>query len=128
MSYEFGLHLKQCGIVSQLTPPGTPQRNGVSERRNRTLLYKVQSMMPLTNLPISFWGYAFEIATFTLNRAPSKSIEMTPYELFKCFRLMFHQVDIPISAQIICEGKKITIPAASFSTHRIAYISMYYFQ
>ena len=38
LSYEFGLHLKQCGIVSQLTPPGTPQRNGVSERRNHTLL------------------------------------------------------------------------------------------
>ena len=24
LSYEFGLHLKQCGIVSQLTPAGTP--------------------------------------------------------------------------------------------------------
>ena len=24
LSYEFGLHLKQCVIVSQLTPPGTP--------------------------------------------------------------------------------------------------------
>ena len=30
LSYEFGFHLKQCGIVSQLTPPGTPQLNGVS--------------------------------------------------------------------------------------------------
>ena len=49
LSYEFGLHLKQCGIVSQLTPPGTPQRNGVSERRNRTLLDMVRSMMPLTD-------------------------------------------------------------------------------
>ena len=38
LSYEFGLHLKQCGIVLQLTPPRTPQRNGVSERRNHTLL------------------------------------------------------------------------------------------
>ena len=27
LSYEFGLHLKQCRIVSQLTPPGTPQRH-----------------------------------------------------------------------------------------------------
>ena len=27
LSYEFGLHLKQYGIVSQVTPPGTPQRN-----------------------------------------------------------------------------------------------------
>ena len=24
LNYEFGLHLKQCGIVSQLTPPETP--------------------------------------------------------------------------------------------------------
>ena len=38
LSYEFGLHLKQYGIVSLPTPPGAPQRNGVFERRNRTLL------------------------------------------------------------------------------------------
>ena len=82
MSYEFGLHLKQCGIVSQLTPPGTPQRNGVSERRNRTLLDMVRSMMSLTDLPLSFWGYALETAAFTLNRAPSKSVETTPFELW----------------------------------------------
>ena len=74
MSYEFGLHLQQCGIVSQLTPPGTPQCNGVSEHRNRTLLDMVRSMMSLTDLPLSFWGYALETATFTLNRAPSKSV------------------------------------------------------
>ena len=77
MSYEFGLHLKQCGIVLQLTPPGTPQRNGVSERRNRTLLDMVRSMMSLTDLPPSFWGYALQTVAFTLNRAPSKSVETT---------------------------------------------------
>ena len=55
LSYEFGLHLKQHGIVSQLTPPGIPQRNGVSERHNHTLLDMVRSMMSLTNLPLSFW-------------------------------------------------------------------------
>ena len=82
LSYEFGLHLKQSGIVSQLTPPGTPQRNGVSEHRNRTLLDKVRSMMSLTDLPLSFWGYALETAAFTLNRAPSKSAETTLYELW----------------------------------------------
>ena len=74
--------MKQCGIVSQLTPPGTPQRNGVSERRNRTLLDMVRSMMSLTDSPLSFWGYALETDAFTLNRAPSKSVEMTPYELW----------------------------------------------
>ena len=39
------------------------------------------------------------------------------YELFKCFTLMFHQVDIHISAQIICEGQKTMIPAVSLNTH-----------
>ena len=74
--------MKQCGIVSQLTPAGTPQRNGVSERCNRTLLDMVRSMMSLTNLLPSFLGYALETAAFTLNRAPSKSVETTPYELW----------------------------------------------
>ena len=74
MSYEFGVHLQNCGIVMQLTPPGTPQGNGVSERRNRTLLDMVRYMMSLTDLPLSFWGYALETAAFTLNRAPSESI------------------------------------------------------
>ena len=82
MSYEFGLQLKKSGIVSQFMPPGTPQHYGVSEHRNRTLLDMVQSMMYLTDLPLSFWDYALETAAFTLNRAPYKSVETTPYELW----------------------------------------------
>ena len=39
-------------------------------------------MMSLTDLPLSFWGYALETAAFTLNRAPSKSVETTPYKLW----------------------------------------------
>src|SRR6266536_862404 len=39
-------------------------------------------MMSLTDLPLSFWGYDLETAAFTLNRAPSKSVETTPYELW----------------------------------------------
>ena len=54
----------------------------MSERRNRTLLDMVRTMMSLTDLPLSFWGYALETAAFTLNRAPSKSVETTPYELW----------------------------------------------
>src|SRR3954464_2916749 len=82
LSYEFSAHMKECGIVSQLTSAGTPQCNGVSEHRNRTLLDMVRSMMSLTNLPLPFWGYALETAAFTLNRSPYKSIEKTPYELW----------------------------------------------
>ena len=42
----------------------------------------VRSVMSLTDSPLSFWGYALETTTFTLNRAPSKSVETTPYELW----------------------------------------------
>ncbi|KAK8661376.1 hypothetical protein V6N13_090981 [Hibiscus sabdariffa] len=54
LSQDFDELLKECGIVSQLTPPGTPQWNGVSERRNRTLLDMVRSMMSHTDLPTTF--------------------------------------------------------------------------
>ena len=63
LNHEFKSFLKECGIVSELTPLGTPQWNGVSERRNRTLLDMVRSMMSLADLPMSFWGYALETAT-----------------------------------------------------------------
>src|SRR3954470_16446165 len=63
-------------------PPETPHHIGVYERHNRTLLDIVQSIMSLTDLPLSFWGYALETAAFTLNRAPSKSVETTLYELW----------------------------------------------
>ena len=63
-------------------PPGTPQHNGVSEHHNRTLLDIVQSMMFLTDLPISFWDHVLETTAFTLKGAPSKSVETTHYELW----------------------------------------------
>ena len=54
----------------------------------------VCSMMSLTDLPLSFWGYTLERATFMLNRAPSKSVETTPYELWfsKKHKLSFLKV------------------------------------
>ena len=57
---DFKVYLKDHGIISQLTPPGTPQHNGVAERRNRTLLDMVRSMMSISELLISFWRHALE--------------------------------------------------------------------
>ncbi|GJT50671.1 retrotransposon protein, putative, ty1-copia subclass [Tanacetum coccineum] len=82
ISQEFKDYLKTCGIVQQLTPPYTPQHNGVSERRNRTLLNMVRSMMSLTILPLSFWDYALESAARILNMVPTKKVDKTPYELW----------------------------------------------
>ena len=93
MSHKFSKHLKSCGIVPQLMPLETPQRNGVSERHYRTLLDVVWSMSH-SDLPLSFWGYALETAAFTLNRVPSKFVVKTPYEMCtgKCPSLSFLKI------------------------------------
>ncbi|GJU71646.1 reverse transcriptase domain-containing protein, partial [Tanacetum coccineum] len=79
---HFAPTVTSCGIVSQLTLPYTPQHNGVSERRNRTLLDMVRPMMNMTTLPKSFWGYALESAARILNMVPTKKVERTPYEIW----------------------------------------------
>ncbi|GJZ96867.1 retrotransposon protein, putative, ty1-copia subclass [Tanacetum coccineum] len=65
-----------------LTPPYTPQLSGVSERRNRTLLDIVRSMMNLPTLLLSFWDYALESAIRIPNMVPTKKVDKTPYELW----------------------------------------------
>ncbi|GJR92290.1 retrotransposon protein, putative, ty1-copia subclass [Tanacetum coccineum] len=82
LSHEFVNHMKSCGIVSQLTPPYTPQHNEASVRRNRTLLDMVQSMTNLKTLPKSFWGYALETAARILNMVPTKKVDRTPCEIW----------------------------------------------
>ncbi|GJX90393.1 retrotransposon protein, putative, ty1-copia subclass [Tanacetum coccineum] len=81
-SQEFLDHLKENEVISYRTPPYTPQHNGVSERRNRTLLDMVRSMMTQTTLPKSFWDYAPEIAARILNVVPTKKVEKIPYEVW----------------------------------------------
>ncbi|KAL0295139.1 UNVERIFIED_CONTAM: Retrovirus-related Pol polyprotein from transposon TNT 1-94 [Sesamum radiatum] len=74
LNSEFIDYLKENGILSQWTPLGTPQLNRVAERRNRTLLDMIWSMMSSMELPPSFWGHAIEVAVKLLNISPSKSI------------------------------------------------------
>nr|GEW59868.1 hypothetical protein [Tanacetum cinerariifolium] len=69
-------------IIAHRTPPYTPQHNGVSEKRNRTLLDMVRYMMSQTTLPKSFWGYALKTAARILNMVPTKKVENTPYEVW----------------------------------------------
>nr|GEY58878.1 retrotransposon protein, putative, Ty1-copia subclass [Tanacetum cinerariifolium] len=71
------------GIIhTDLTHPYTIQHNGVSERRNRTLLDMVRSMMNLTTQPLSFWDYALDSETRILNMVPTKKVDKTPYEIW----------------------------------------------
>ena len=79
---DFRQYLEDHGITSQMSALGQPQQNGVAERRNRTLLDIVRSMMSYASLPYSFWGYALETVQYILNLVPSKAVSTTPNELW----------------------------------------------
>nr|GEY71828.1 zinc finger, CCHC-type [Tanacetum cinerariifolium]GEZ05371.1 zinc finger, CCHC-type [Tanacetum cinerariifolium] len=79
---QFLDHLKEHGIISHRTPPDTPQHNGLSKRRNGTLLDMVHSMTSQTTLPKSFWDYALETTTRILNIISTKKVETTPYKVW----------------------------------------------
>ncbi|GJY46209.1 retrotransposon protein, putative, ty1-copia subclass [Tanacetum coccineum] len=76
--------LQKDGVLESSTQTDDNTKlNGVAERRNRTLLDMVRSMMCRATLPISFWGYALETAAHILNLIPTKKISKTPFEKWK---------------------------------------------
>ncbi|KAL0394432.1 UNVERIFIED_CONTAM: hypothetical protein Slati_4409400 [Sesamum latifolium] len=76
------VHTNVCGpLNTPWTSSGTPQLKGVAERRNRTLLDMVRSMMSFTEFPVLL-GHALETAAKFLNIAPSKTVPQTPYEIW----------------------------------------------
>ncbi|KAI5350367.1 hypothetical protein L3X38_003258 [Prunus dulcis] len=82
-SNELGVFCEEHGIIHEVTPPYSPQSNGVAERKNRTLMDMVNSMLLSSGLPENLWGEAMLTACFILNRITLKDNEKTPYELWK---------------------------------------------
>ncbi|RVW36520.1 Retrovirus-related Pol polyprotein from transposon TNT 1-94 [Vitis vinifera] len=79
----FAKFLQKHGIVAQYTMPGSPDQNGVAERRNRTLLDMVRSMLSNSKLPKFLWTEALKTTVYILNRVPTKAVPKTPFELLK---------------------------------------------
>ena len=70
--------MKLCqdeGIVRHFTIRDTPQRNGVVEFMNQTLLEKVQCMLSNARLGKEFFAEAVTYACHLINRLPSTAID-----------------------------------------------------
>jgi hypothetical protein len=72
------------GIAQQFTNPYTPEQNGVSERKNRTLMESARSMLFRANLSVDHWEDAVGTACYLRNRSPNRSNPewKTPFELW----------------------------------------------
>ena len=80
-SKAFEVFCEKHGVRRHLTAPYSPQQNGVAERKNRTILDMVRSMLKSKNLLKEFWAEAVDCAVYLLNRCPTRSLEnKTPQE------------------------------------------------
>jgi transposase InsO family protein len=81
ISGAFTSYLRKEGIQRQITPPHTPEHNGVAERMNRIIFGAVRSMLHRARLPPTFWAEAAHNAVYVRNRCPTRAVaDKTPYE------------------------------------------------
>ena len=82
-SNDFKEFCDNHGIKREYTIPGTPQQNGVVERRNKKVQQMARSMMKDKNISQGFWVEAIHTAVHILNKVYLRpNSDKTPYELW----------------------------------------------
>ncbi|GJS09917.1 retrovirus-related pol polyprotein from transposon TNT 1-94 [Tanacetum coccineum] len=64
---EMNQFCEMKGILRQFSVARTPQQNGVAERRNRTLIEFVRTMLADSKLPTTFWAEAVNTACYAID-------------------------------------------------------------
>lgn len=79
-SSGFHDHLSQSGIQLQMSCPGTPEQNGVAERKHRHIVETGLTMLFHANIPLFLWTEIFLAAVYLINRMPtSVLLNDSPY-------------------------------------------------
>ncbi len=81
---KFQNYLTEHGINWDPRAPYVSEQIGEAERLNRTLMYKVRSMLNQTKIPRGMWGEVIKTAAYLSNRSPHYQLNgKTPYEMIK---------------------------------------------
>ncbi|XP_060179691.1 uncharacterized protein LOC132609635 [Lycium barbarum] len=108
LSQEFIFFCESHGIRLQLTAAYTPQENGVCERKNRTIMNVVRSLLQKSHVPKVFWPEVVCWSVYVLNRSPSRAIHnMTPEKAWSG-----QQPDVP-DFRFLAIGRKAKQPTTS---------------
>ena len=74
-SKEFEAFCKDVGIKRELTTPYDSQRNGVAERKNRTIMEVVKTMIYDQDLPMHLWAEAARMTIYVQNKTPHRVLD-----------------------------------------------------
>ncbi|KAF9663835.1 hypothetical protein SADUNF_Sadunf17G0093300 [Salix dunnii] len=70
------------GIIHQRSCPGTPEQNGLAERRHRYVVETGLTLMAHASVPTKYWTTAFQTAMFLINYLPSSALQhKSPHEM-----------------------------------------------
>jgi transposase InsO family protein len=84
-SHVFHDFYKKHGIKRQFKSRYTPKKNGVAERKIKTIINMARSMLKEKQLSNGFWGEAIDLSVYVLNRSPTKSVNnKVPQEAWTC--------------------------------------------
>ena len=74
LSKDFNIFCDENGIQRELTTPYTPEKNGVAEPKNRTVVEMARILLQAKGLPNQFWGKAVATAVYILNLSPTRAV------------------------------------------------------
>jgi hypothetical protein len=78
---NFTSYFTTQGIQMQHIVPYTPQKNGVAERKNRTLKEMANCMIQSKGLSLKYWAEAINCENYIVNHTPTKALKnITPKE------------------------------------------------
>ncbi|GJZ83053.1 putative ribonuclease H-like domain-containing protein, partial [Tanacetum coccineum] len=80
---DYKVKVIRCDNGTEFKNTEMNQQNGVTERRNKTLIEAARTMLADSKLPTTFWAKAVNTACYVQNRVlVVKPHNKTPYELF----------------------------------------------
>jgi transposase InsO family protein len=82
-SKDFVSFCRDVGIKRELTTPYNPQQNGVAERKNRTIMEALKTMIHDQDLPMCLWAEAAMVVVYVQNRLSHSALAFkTPEKMF----------------------------------------------
>ena len=71
---NFCIFAERMAYTSSFATRYTPQKNGVAERKNQTIMEMVRSMLKEKHFPNEYWEEKTNCAVYILNRCPIKPV------------------------------------------------------